>query len=358
MFTSLKAALCIERAGTVTFFQETSTGCQLKIWKLAMGSAAWGLASVFPLFALLMPRLILRKVTAKLPLTVRKVRFGPCWAIKALGRPGVGAHWGSCGADMHCQGSLSATPAHPCRLPDLQALWKSPHITVYGTLSLRWSLNHSSSRIQKEQPCCCCIKQRDCSFLLSCFWYIIYLTIGRASQMLFCWWSHLQKKKWALLSKQCSRFRHLCPFQAVGALKERSPMSSPLWGWHSPPGTFSTDSQCLEQRRDGELKHSSPGTDRSACLWDYSSVRNWDGVWEEKESHFCPLISPLHRDFVPLNRCLPLPWNWKPPLLFSSWFFNASNISLAGNIYVSVVLYLMSSGIHRGDIHGFTKINL
>lgn len=75
MFTSLKAALCIERAGTVTFFQETSTGCQLKIWKLAMGSAAWGLASVFPLFALLMPRLILRKMTAKLPLTVRKVRL-------------------------------------------------------------------------------------------------------------------------------------------------------------------------------------------------------------------------------------------------------------------------------------------
>lgn len=77
MFANVKAGLCIQRAGTVTFFQETSTGCQLKIWKLAMGSAAHGLASAFPLFALLVSRLISRKAMAKLPLTVRKARFGP-----------------------------------------------------------------------------------------------------------------------------------------------------------------------------------------------------------------------------------------------------------------------------------------
>lgn len=78
MFANVKAGLCIQRAGTVTFFQETSTGCQLKIWKLAMGSAAQGLASAFPLFALLVSRLISRKAMAKLPLIVRKARFGPC----------------------------------------------------------------------------------------------------------------------------------------------------------------------------------------------------------------------------------------------------------------------------------------
>lgn len=77
MFASVKAMLCIQSAGTVTFFQETNTGCQLKIWKLAMGSAAQRLAAVFPLFALLVSRLISRKAMAKLPLTVRKVRFGP-----------------------------------------------------------------------------------------------------------------------------------------------------------------------------------------------------------------------------------------------------------------------------------------
>lgn len=77
MFASVKAVLCIQGAGTVTFFQETSTGCQLKMWKFAMGSAAQGLASVFPLFALLVSRLISRGAMAKLPLTVRKERFGP-----------------------------------------------------------------------------------------------------------------------------------------------------------------------------------------------------------------------------------------------------------------------------------------
>lgn len=163
---------------TVTFFQKTSTGCQLKMWKLATGSAAQGLASLFPLFALLVSRLISRKAMAKLPLTVRKVRFGPWRAIKALWRPGVGVHWGSCGADVHRQISLTPIPAHPSQLPVYRALWKTPHITLHGILSHRWTWNHSSSWTQKDEPCCHCIKERNCSFLLSCFWYIIYLTIG------------------------------------------------------------------------------------------------------------------------------------------------------------------------------------
>lgn len=211
MLASVNAVLCIQRAGRVAFFQETNTGCQLKIWKLAMGSAAQGLASVFPLFALLVSRLISRKAMAKLPLTVRKVRFGPWWAIKALWSPGLGVHCSPCRAGMHSQGSLTPTPAHPFQFPDLQgSVEKPPHHTAWWTQS---QINFESLWlwIQKEQPCCHCIKQINCSFLLSCFWYVMYLTTGKASQMLFCWWSNLQKKKWALLSEG-SRIRHLCPF--------------------------------------------------------------------------------------------------------------------------------------------------
>lgn len=198
MFASVKAVLCIQGAGTVTFFQETSTGCQLKMWKFAMGSAAQGLASVFPLFALLVSRLISRGAMAKLPLTVRKERFGPRWAIKARWRAGVGAHWGSCGADG--LPALSHTlPAHPFQI--YRALWKRPHITLHGILSHRWTWNHSSSWIQKEQPCCHRIKKKLFISFVLFFLHIIYLTIGKASQMFFCWWSHLQKKKWALLSE-------------------------------------------------------------------------------------------------------------------------------------------------------------
>lgn len=102
---------------------------------------------------------------------------------------------------------------------------------------------------------------------------------------------------WIVLQDQASLSLSGCG-GAVGKVSLVLLCCSPLWGWHSPPGTFSIDSLRLEQRRaEAQLSRY-----RQVCLsLDLLSVRNWDCVWQkEEESCFCtPHLSTAQRSCSP-----------------------------------------------------------